>query len=279
MDSDLTIATTTDSAATARAAAHDNEEGARTPAPKVEVERLDGSTAVSFEHDRSERKMLLERLVQHEADLADLSTPEPTTGEISSTEESTEQEQLDAEAAAEQAGIDLNAVREQATRDAIEAGRRWANGQQPQAGQPTAADIDRLRADLAKPFFEKVKAIRARTPDYDAVMDGAKNIMIPVAVGDALLALPGGPEASVHLARNPREAAELAQLPDHVAVARAAALCSRLDAASRRPISRAAAPIRPVGTSSTKSSVPADELSYQDYKRAREREIKARRGR
>jgi len=274
MDSELTISTTTDPLHVAEAAANDDVQGARTPAPKLDVETLDGSTAVSYENERSERLMLLDRLAQQEADLEVLTNPDDADSEQVVTNESASEE---VEAEPGPAGnIDMEAVRNAAIGDAIAAGRRWAAEQQGQAAKPSQEDLNQLRAQLAVRFAARMKELRAKAPDI-AEIDKQSNILIPIAVQDALLALPGGPEATLYLARHPEEAHKLRAIPEHLQVAKVAQLTARLDpAASRVPVSRAPAPIRPVSGSSTKSAVQLDQMDYRDFVKAREQQMKNR---
>jgi hypothetical protein len=77
--------------------------------------------------------------------------------------------------------------------------------------------------------------------------------------------------------QNPAEAQKLQNVPEHLALAHIAQLTARMSPDfQRRPVSKAPAPIRPIGGSSTKSSLPLDELPYQEYKREREKQAKAR---
>jgi hypothetical protein len=109
-----------------------------------------------------------------------------------------------------------------------------------------------------------MQQLRAQTPD------------IAELVGDALLALPGGPEATLYLIRHPEQARELQGLPEHVAVAKVAQLTARLDPAAKRQRSNAPPPISPVGGSATRSSLPLDELPYAEYRRRRDEQSKNR---
>src|SRR5438105_4838237 len=120
MDADLRVATTTDSAAVASAVANADEEGGRVPAPKLDVEKLDGYTVASYEHPRSERTLLLERLSQHEADLEALTTDSEQVTSTETADEAEEEQALDES----EFGIDMAAVRKAATEDAIAAARR-----------------------------------------------------------------------------------------------------------------------------------------------------------
>ncbi len=274
MDStELVVSTTTDSAGVAEAAAKGDEQRSRVPAPKPEVEKLDGSTAVSFEHERSERTLLLERLAQHDADLEALTSPEGDSEQMSSTESAPEEAEIETQAEPE--NIDMEAVRKAATEDAIAAGRRWAADQQGHIAQPSQADLNQLRAQLAVPFAERMKELRAKASDI-AEIDKQSNIPIPMAVQDALLALPGGPEATLYLVRHPSEAHKLRAMPEHLALAKVAQLTARLDpASSRQFVSRAPAPITPV-SGSAKSSVPMDQMDYRDFVKLREQQMKNR---
>jgi hypothetical protein len=274
MDSELIVSTTTDSAAIAEAAATGDETGARAPAPKPDIQQLDGSSAVSYENERSERTLLLERLAQDEADLEVLTNPDDADSEQVTSNESAPEE-AEAEPEPEPENIDMEAVRRAATEDAIAAARtQYA---QPQSLQPSQADLNQLRSQLAVPFAARIAELRAKTTDI-AELDKQSNIPIPVAVQDALLALPGGPEAALYLVRHPEQARQLSTMPEHLAVAKVAALTARLDPAANRPVpaSRASRPISPVSGSSTKSSVPLDQLDYRDFVKVREQQMKSR---
>ena len=188
MPNELTIATTTDAADVVKAAAGNDETFARVPAPKFDGEQLDGSTAVSFEHPRSERSMLLERLKQHESDLEALTGPEADYEKVTSTES--------ASAEAEPENIDIAAVRKAATEDAISAARRqqqerdsYYQQQQSQHLAPAQIEIQKLRAELMPPFQEKFRALIA---DVDA-QQLQQTLQIPLSekLLDGLLCLPG----------------------------------------------------------------------------------------
>jgi len=272
-ETELQISTTTDTQAIAQAAADGDEKGARVPAPKP-----DSADSVSFEHPRSERLMLLERLKQHESDLEALGSSDADYEQVTTNEPETVSEEAEPEEAAEKVGVDMEAVRAAATADAIEAGRRWAASQQQNAHVgPTPAQMEAeaeaIRAQ-ARPAFQKRFAELTKGIDPKQLR---VDIPIPKIVEDALLTLPGGPEATLFLAQNPAEAQKLQSVPEHLALAHVAQLTARLNPGfHRRPTSNAPPPIRPLGGSSTKSSVPPDEMSYQDYRRMRDAQEKNR---
>ncbi len=277
MSEELLISSTTDEGAIVQAAASNNESAARVPAPKLEMERLDGSTVVSFEHEHSERRMLAQRLLQHQKDLEELSGPVNETLTTNEPEES-EEGQGDSESN----NIDIAEVRRAATADAIEAARRqqqqrdeYYQQQQTQHLAQPQAEIQKLRAELMVPFQEKFKVL---TADLD-VKQLQEGLHIPLSekLLDALLTLPGGVETAVHLMQNPQEVRKLSNLPEHMGLVHVAQLATRMNPAAHRRASNAPAPIRPIGGSATRSSGPIDETDYQTFKREREKQIKARR--
>jgi hypothetical protein len=278
MSDELTVISTTDPQAVVEAVANDQDEDARTPAPAQK-----DSTVASYEHPRSERKLLLERLKQHEADLQTLTNPEDETGESIVVNEAAEGEaDSDPEAAESESQADVDEIRKRATEDAVRDARRKmgldGNAWQQQLS-PEEIQLRQMRAELSIPFGARMAQIRAQMPDLDSVMEAAKTDGSPdvsPAVMDALLALPGGPEATVHLIKNPEARERLANLPDHVAVAAVADLAARLSSSGKRVRSNAPPPIRPVGGSSTKSSVPLDERPYSEYRKIRDQQEKNR---
>ena len=279
-DGDLRVSTTTDSAAVASAVAND-EEGGRIPTPKLDVEKLDGSTATSYEHPRSERTLLLERLADHEADLEALTSPEADSEQVSSTESSEEGQPVDES----ELGIDMQAVRRAATEDAIAAARRqqaererYYAEQQRQHFSPEQLELNRTLAALQANFAAGLEATGAEQAELQKLIEAREKEGLDVSdsVRDALLSLPNGPAAMVHLVRNPAELRRLAGMSDAVAVAHVGALTARLSPAARRAVSNAPAPITPVGGSSTKSSVPLDQTDYATYRRIRDQQAKNR---
>jgi hypothetical protein len=266
-ETELLIATTTDPQAIAQAVADGDEKGGRVPASKP-----DSADSVSFEHPRSERTMLLERLKAHESDLEALSSSDADLAQVSSNESEAASEETEPQ------DIDLATVRRVATEDAIAAARQMYQNQQHNAHfAPTPAQIEaeaeairaQARPAFQKRFAELTKGIDVKTLTVD--------VPIYKSVEDALLTLPGGPEATLFLARNPQEVSKLQGVPEHLALAHVAQLTARLSHDfNRRPTSKAPAPIRPLSGSSTKSSVPPDEMPYQEYRRMRDAQEKNR---
>ncbi len=228
MPNELTISTTTDSGDVVKAAASNDEASARVPALKFDP------ADASYEHPRSERARLLERLAEAENELTELSTEQVvTTNEPSSEEVATEQEP-DAEI--------LRAVREAAVADAVRDARaNYAREQQQAHLAPVQIELDELRAQALVPFRARMQEL---TAGVDLKQLGNLNIAIPPAVSDVLITLPGGPEATIYLAKHPEEARQSQNLPESIAVAKVAALTARLDPAARPRPSQAPAPVR-----------------------------------
>jgi hypothetical protein len=263
-ETELIVTTTSDPQYIAEAAARDDEAGSRVPEPAPEVESNDGSTVVSYNHPRSERALLLERLAEAEADLAEV------TERVSSTDLPTDESGPNE---AEPENIDLAAVRAAATQDAIEAARaRHAYYEEQQASHLAAQPAsDPLRGELESRFAEQLQGMGA---DLKPLRES--DVIIHRAVGDMLLLHPGGPETAIWLAENPDTARELAVMSEQDAIKEVKKLAARFDARNRRPMSQAPAPINPVRGSSTRSSVPLDELPYQEFARVREQQERNR---
>jgi len=220
---------------------------------------------------------------QHESDLEALTNPEADSETMATKESEGGQTEEDQPVDESRLGIDMAAVREAATRDAIEDARRlhreaYYQEQQQQHLPPHQLELNRTLAALQANFGAGLAATGVDQAELQKLVEARhkEGLDVSDSVRDALLSLPGGPAAMVHLVRNPAEMRRLAGMPDAVAVAHVGQLTARLDPAVRRQRSNAPPPITPVGGSATRSSVPPDELPYQEFARLRERQIKAR---
>src|SRR5262249_38537650 len=161
----------------------------------------------------------------------------------------------------------LAQVRQQAIADAIETGRR-GSGYYEQAQSLSPEQIH---------FTERVKEIAGNDlPKLlrDAQAEGTD---LTKGVHAALLVMPGGPEAAIYLLRNAEDRRKLASMPEYQAVAAVGFLAARLtQPQAKRAISSAPPPIKPVGGSATRSSIPLDETDYQTYARIRNNQEKMR---
>jgi len=272
-DEQLTVSTTTDSPAVAEAVAQGDPEGGRAEVSESSLQNFaeskssDGQTVTSYEDPSSERQALLERLEQAEQEIIELPEAPADEGLVDSSGLSVEEREL---------------IRQAAVQDALEDARRLHrqptySDQDP--AQQFQAELESARSQWAENFATRLNQIRP--PDCDELFQAAvaSGLGVTNAVADTLTALEHGPETLIYLLRHQEELSRLARLPDHLAAASVADLAARLTAPPRRAISRAPAPIVPVGGSSTRSSLSPDTMSYADYSKWREREIKAKRRR
>jgi hypothetical protein len=272
----LVVSSSTDGQQAVENAAQGTSEGVSVSESSLadfrESESSDGQTTTSYESPGSERNALLERLSEAEREIELL--PEEPADDALPGNESTGLNQQEREL-----------LRQAALQDALEDARRTYR-QQPAYSSPeeqmrlSEAELGAAREQWSQTFWDRM----ARAPDKkqtDQLFDQAieSGIGISDAVTDTLLAVDCGPEALVHLLKHPEERARLLRLPEHLAAASVADLAARLAQPPRRQRSNAPAPITPVSGSPTRSSLPLEDLSYQDYRAARERQIRAKRGR
>jgi len=260
-DTSLEISTATDSQDIVSAAAQGDTEDARIAEQPMESEQLDGSTVLSFEHPRSERTMLIERLVAaHEQKFSERGKPQ-------ASESLTASESLMKLSKGKKCLIE---IRKRPGKPTMPSNNQYTSAKHPRADSRSRKDKSRSAA--------RIRGTVRRLSTEEERQELAKvNIPLAPVVMDALLTLPGGPEATLYLARNPKEARKLQQLPGPMALAHVAQLTARL-APNFRDDKRPGppAPIRPLMGSSTKSSIPPEEMSFREYHRWRDAEEKQR---
>jgi hypothetical protein len=161
--------------------------------------------------------------------------------------------------------------------------------QRQQAEQKAQQEIDQR-------WHQGVSAMKQQATDFEDTLESVSHIILPPWIEAAIKRDPNGAHLAYELARHPEEFQKIAEIPNplegisalgefrgsiksQAAAPRGAEADLRQGA--RKVASDAPAPIRPVGqsVSGTRVTRSLDELSYQDYKRAREREIKARKQR
>ena len=96
---------------------------------------------------------------------------------------------------------------------------------------------------------------------------------------DTVLSSESGPALMYHLCKNPETCDRIASLPPLVAIKELGRLEAQLEVASSGPtqaartVTKAPKPIKPVGGSAIASStVPMDQMNYQDYRRVRNKQ-------
>jgi hypothetical protein len=272
MDDSLTIATSTDSEVTAQAVANGLPARIEEPEPVKEpkYEAPPNTRVDSYESPLSERNQLLARLQAAEADLEAAESETIVVNDAAQAEEMLQKAPAVDESLLP---VDMDAVRRQATQDAIAEGQRRAGLNQSQFANQHDVEI----AKLSGQFQAKLQAIAP--PNFGQLVQNAhrQGVDITPAIRDALLVSPEGPQVLVRLLEHPEELRELAAVGDqHVASYAIGRMAGALSAPRQRSISNAPPPIRPLSGSDTRSALPMDQLSYADYKRAREHQIKNR---
>lgn len=181
--------------------------------------------------------------------------------------------------------------------DYIEALTDWKLEQREAAKaqeEAQRAENERIQATIAE-WNDHANAARRKYDDFDETL--SDQVPIYQGVLNALVELENGPEVAYWLGKNRDQAQELMKLTETRAIARIGQISAELgngDVISEKPdaeiaeeeaeeeeprpkrraISAAPAPIRPVGGSSTKSSVPLDEVDYATYRKIRDQQIK-----
>src|SRR5207249_10917772 len=122
---------------------------------------------------------------------------------------------------------------------------------------------ERMRGELSKYSPEEVQQIN----------EAAKNTELRQDIHIAVLNEPNSEQVVMYLLQNPQEAARLNSLPGGMAYRQVERIADRLANGRSNgnghrpvPVSRAPAPIKPVGSNSTRTSVPLDEMSFRDYR-------------
>jgi hypothetical protein len=290
------IESTTDSDATVKA----TEKGMETMTFDVDQAEIteDGTvTSESYEHPRSSRVQYLERLEQLDRERRDtLESLEPLTEE-SRVQQAEMLEAMDAEAEqAEDAEPqpepeqittptpeEVAAIERIAQNDAIALARARAL-----ASDPTGLAVQYAQAQqqVIANYEQKLVQVKAQHADFDetfAALAQNGDVALSHAKIEALVTV-GGPELVYKLAKSPDKAHELAALPDHVAVAKIGQMAAELNRPKPQPVARtknAIVPMRPVGGGNIRTAPELNDpnISYADFKRAREKQLKHRYGR
>jgi hypothetical protein len=261
MSDELVLATSSDTQESAEKALNPDREAGRV---KVEdsalsdftAESTDGKTITSYERADSSRHLYEQQLDEAEADLVELSKPEPA----------------EADATAQQSDIDIEAVRKAATEDAIRDARARMTAQQQSPSVESQYNAVLEQAGAA--FVSRMEEIKSKDPSFMQLVHKLDDVIFAPEVREAMVY--SGADVVAYLVRNPGEAKKLAALPPLAAVAQVGALATKMTTNSRRVQPAPGAVITPVGGSSTKSAVPLDEAPYQDYRRIRDQQEKNR---
>lgn len=131
-------------------------------------------------------------------------------------------------------------------------------------------------------FAERIEEAAEKYDDWDEVSDTMKNEPeLPVVVTNAIIDTENGPDVMYYLATHKDVRKKLYTMSDEraaVEIGRISAILEQpeVEEEEKRPIKELPAPIRPLRGSSTKSTVPIDELPYQEYAKIRAKQEKER---
>jgi hypothetical protein len=164
----------------------------------------------------------------------------------------------------------------------IEALTDWKVDQTEKTKAKAEAD-KRAAADASergKAWEKSVELAKARYEDYDEVLAGAHAMPISQAMHNTIVESgDDGPQLAYWLAQHPDEVTRIAKLSPFAAAKELGKIVATFDGeedddspADKQPkATKAPEPIAPVGRKSSKTSVQPDQMSYQDFKRWREK--------
>ena len=139
----------------------------------------------------------------------------------------------------------------------------------------------RAQEQVVAAHTARIDTFRSEHDDFDAVIDQGKDLPLSRPMQDAVVNSELGPALMYHLCQNPEECDRIAGLHPVLALKEMGKLEAQIETASTGPvlsatsITKAPRPIKPVGGGATASTLPLDQMDYQTYKRAREKEIRA----
>lgn len=139
--------------------------------------------------------------------------------------------------------------------------------QQAEQAQQTAQQAK------AQTFAERQQATRAAITDYDEVMSAAADVRIAPHVHEVLLESEQGPAIAYHLAKNPDEAERLSAMSPLAAARELGRLEASLAksappqgaAPAPKPVSKAPAPIKPLGAGATSTNTDPAKMPMDEY--------------
>jgi hypothetical protein len=147
---------------------------------------------------------------------------------------------------------------------------------QEQAGRRESLARDqaqRAQAELVAAHRARIDEFKSEHEDFEAVIRGPHGAQLTKPMEDTIVNSELGPALMYHLTQNPEEANRIARLHPMMAVKEMGKLEARLETAptgpvsSADPVTKAPRPIKPVGGGATASTVPLDDMPYQDYRR------------
>lgn len=158
------------------------------------------------------------------------------------------------------------------------------SGKEAEVASAVEADNRARSSEFLDTWNEKEQTFMVAHEDYAEVIKGA----IPelVEVQGIIMGSEVGPEVAYYLGQNPEEFKRINALAPFAAAREIGKIETQFTpskpggkAPPKKPVSKAPEPITPLGAGDTPTSKPMDEMGFQDFKAAREKQIAARAGR
>lgn len=152
----------------------------------------------------------------------------------------------------------------------IRAQTRWEVRQELATERQAAQDREVLDT-----YAKRVNETKANHDDWDEVYSSLGDATVPQSVQLVLIEMEEGPEIVYLLAKDAELRDSLNKMSPQRAIVEIGKLASSLSRSekstpTKRVVSSAPAPIKPVGGAQTKSQKPLDEMSMADYMKARD---------
>jgi hypothetical protein len=168
-----------------------------------------------------------------------------------------------------QAAADMQKQAAEEKVKAEEEAKQRAEQEQREAAEKAWTDTVQAHQDRAAKFKEV-------TPDYDEVINSAGEVPMTVPMRDAILSSEFGPQVAYHLAKNPEESARITALSPFQQVMEMGRLAERFSK-PKSNVSRAPAPVTPVGSSGNAGPPDVNAMSGDQYYEHRMSQMKGRR--
>jgi|TARA_R110000824_G_scaffold116455_12_gene267939 hypothetical protein len=139
--------------------------------------------------------------------------------------------------------------------------------------------VQRAQGEIVATHTARIDTFRSAHEDFDAVIAEGASLPVTPPMRDAVLNSDAGPALMYHLCTNPDECDRIANMHPMAAIKEMGKLEAQIEAAiptgppsSAKHITQAPPPIKPVGGGATASTVPLDQLPYQEFKRIRDKQ-------
>lgn len=157
------------------------------------------------------------------------------------------------------------ALTEWATKQGERAAAAKAETARVENERKAASDANEAQFRTAvEAYNAKRDAVLEEIPDYVEVAE-AESVQITYPMRDAILAADNGPHLAYHLGKNPDEALRISKLNPMQQVFEMGKLAASIAKPAKVAVSKAPAPIVPLGSRSTAAEKSADEMSMDEY--------------